>query len=176
MLLLANEIQDMSTLKWQTWHWENERQWRKALRILWYEWTDNNRNVVSRHRGIHKATLVSPDGKTRNQIDHVPINKKFRNSVIDTRVRSADIGSDHHVVWTKVKLRTGKQQPKEQESIRARYDTNKLKEKNVLVTFMITLQNRYQVTGWRGGRRDRKGVSYNGRSIHDDSIWSIWPS
>ena len=27
---------------------------------------------------------------------------------------------------------------------RARYDTNKLKEKNVLETFMITLQNRYQ--------------------------------
>ena len=61
------------------------------------------------------------------------INKKFRNSVIDNRVnRSADIGSDHHLVCTKVKLRLRKQQPKEQGSIRARYDTNKLKEKNVL--------------------------------------------
>ena len=83
------------------------------------------------HRDIHKATWVLPDGKTRNQIDHVLINKKFRNSVIDTRVyRSADIGSDHHLVCTKVKLRLKKQQPKEQGSIRARYDTNKLKEKN----------------------------------------------
>ena len=36
------------------------------------------------------------------------------------------------------------QQPKEQGSIKARYDTNKLKNKNVLETFMITLQNRYQ--------------------------------
>ena len=66
-------------------------------------------------------------------------NKKFRNSVIDTRVyRSADIGSDHHLVCTKVKLKLRKQQSKEQESTRARYDTNKLKEKNVLETFKIT--------------------------------------
>ena len=65
------------------------------------------------HRDIHKATWVSPDGKTRNQIDHVLINKKFRNSVIDTRVyRSADIGSDHHLVCMKVKLRLRKQQSK----------------------------------------------------------------
>ena len=44
----------------------------------------------------------------------------------------------------KVKLRLRKQQSKEQGSIRTRYDTNKLKEKNVLETFKITLQNRYQ--------------------------------
>ena len=42
-----------------------------------------------------------------------------------------------------MKLRLRKQQPKEQGSIRTRYDTNKLKDKNILETFMITLQNRY---------------------------------
>ena len=43
-----------------------------------------------------------------------------------------------------MKLRLRKKQPREQGSIRARYYTNKLKEKNVLESFMITLQNRYQ--------------------------------
>ena len=57
------------------------------------------------------------------------INKNFRSS---------------HLVCTKVKLRLRKQQPKEQRSIRTSYETKKLKDKNVLETFMITLQNRYQ--------------------------------
>ena len=83
------------------------------------EFCDMNELIITGtwfpHRDIHEATWVSPDGKTRNQIDHVLINKKFRKSVIDTRVyRSADIGSDHHLVCTKVKLRLRKQQSKEQ--------------------------------------------------------------
>ena len=52
----------------------------------------------------HKATWISPDGWTRNQIDHVLINKRFRNLVEDTRVyRSADLGSDHYLVCTTIR-------------------------------------------------------------------------
>ena len=58
-----------------------------------------------RHENISMATWVSPDGITRNQIDYVLIYKRFNNSVKHTRVcRSADIGSDHYLVRTTVKL------------------------------------------------------------------------
>ena len=56
-----------------------------------------------RHENLSMATWVSPDGITRNQIDYVLLNKRFRNSVKHTRVyRSADIGSDHYLVCTTV--------------------------------------------------------------------------
>ena len=45
------------------------------------------------HRRKHKATWVSPDSVTENQIDHVCISRKFRRSLQDVRVkRGADAG------------------------------------------------------------------------------------
>ena len=51
------------------------------------------------HRRIHKATWLSPDQLTANQIDHLCISKKFRRSLQDVRVkRGANAASDHHLV------------------------------------------------------------------------------
>ena len=59
------------------------------------------------HRRIHKATWVSPDHRTENQIDHICLSQKFRRSMQDVRVhRGADAASDHHLVLTKLKLKT----------------------------------------------------------------------
>ena len=49
------------------------------------------------NRRTHKATWVSPDHRTENQIDHICISQKFRRSMQDVRVhRGADAASDHH--------------------------------------------------------------------------------
>ena len=46
------------------------------------------------------------DGTTENQIDHVAINKTWRSSLQGTRaMRSADAGSDHHLVVAVIKMK-----------------------------------------------------------------------
>ncbi|XP_068731553.1 craniofacial development protein 2-like [Montipora capricornis] len=55
------------------------------------------------HKRIHKATWVSPDHVTENQIDHFCITKKFRRSLKDVRVRrGADAASDHHLLTARL--------------------------------------------------------------------------
>lgn len=58
------------------------------------------------HRRIHKATWISLDLSTENQIDHFCITKKFRRSLQDVRVRrGADVASDHHLLVARIKLK-----------------------------------------------------------------------
>ncbi|KAK3088276.1 hypothetical protein FSP39_016944 [Pinctada imbricata] len=60
---------------------------------------------IYQHKRIHKATWISPDHVTENQIDHICICKKFRRSLLDVRVkRGADVASDHQLVTAKMRI------------------------------------------------------------------------
>ena len=98
--------------------------------------------TVFPHKDIHKATWISPDGRTTNQIDHVCISKKFRRSLMDVKVmRGADADTDHYLVTAKIKLKLKKMdKPKDQ---RIKFDTRKLKEEHIKAEFKLTLQNRF---------------------------------
>ena len=96
------------------------------------------------HKTVHKANWVSPDGRTENQIDHFTISKKFRRSLQDVRgMRGADIGSDHHLLVGKVKIKL------------KRYGNSFCKEgKRVLLQdpqkrqeFHLELKNRFELLG-----------------------------
>ena len=56
------------------------------------------------HKECHKTpTWVSQDRRTQNQIDHVIISRRWRRAK-----RGADVGSDHHLLIAKVKIRMAK--------------------------------------------------------------------
>ena len=103
---------------------------------------------VSQHKRIHKATWVSQESVTENQIDHICINRKLRRSLQDVRVRrGADVASDHHLLVShvKVKLRRDFFFLDKRTTDQARYDVTLLKDSNKLEEFNIKLQNRFDV-------------------------------
>ncbi|KAK4471060.1 hypothetical protein MN116_000571 [Schistosoma mekongi] len=100
--------------------------------------------TIFAHKRIHKATWVSPDHTTENQIDHICINKKFRRSMEDVRIRrGADIASDHHLVVSKIKLKLKKQWTTGVAAVQ-RFNTGFLRDTDKLNEFKISLNNRFQ--------------------------------
>ncbi|VDP67286.1 unnamed protein product [Schistosoma mattheei] len=95
------------------------------------------------HKLVHKATLVSSDYITANQIDHICISKKFRSvGVVKTR-KGANIDSNHHLVVTKMKLKLKKQWTTG-ETVLQRFNTTFLPDTGKLNELKIALNNRFQ--------------------------------
>ncbi|VDP08160.1 unnamed protein product, partial [Schistosoma mattheei] len=98
------------------------------------------------HKRIHKATWISPDHTTENQIDHICINKKFRRTIGDVRTRrGAHIASDHHLVVANLKLKLKKNWTSGQTALQ-RFNTSFLRDTDKLSEFKIVLNNRFQAS------------------------------
>ncbi|VDO55444.1 unnamed protein product [Schistosoma margrebowiei] len=96
------------------------------------------------HKRIHKTTWTSPDHTTQNQIDHICINKTFRRTIEDVRIkRGADIASDHHLLVAKMKLKLKKHWATGR-TISQKFDTAFLQDTNKLNKFKLALSNKFQ--------------------------------
>ncbi|WP_333765083.1 endonuclease/exonuclease/phosphatase family protein, partial [Streptomyces sp. IBSBF 2390] len=58
-----------------------------------------------RHKQIHKATYIAPDGVTMAQLDHVAIDRRHATSILDVRSMRGAIGSDHFLVRARFRAR-----------------------------------------------------------------------
>ncbi len=82
------------------------------------------------YRRIHKATWVSHDQVTENQIDYIGISKMFRRSLQDVRVKR---GADHHLVTARLKLKLRRNEVGlDQERRKGRYNVDYRKDKKQL--------------------------------------------
>ena len=96
------------------------------------------------HKRIHKATWVSSDHVTENQIDYLCVSKRFRRSLQDVRVkRGADAATDHHLLTAKVKLKL-KRIPVEPTG-REKYNVSALRDQQAKESFSLTLRNRFLI-------------------------------
>ena len=100
--------------------------------------------TVFPHKKSHKATWVSPDLKTENQIDHICISKRFRRTMQDVRTRrGADAASDHHLVLGKLQLKL-KRYNNEYLSVGNRFNVPRFKDHKVRTDYQLELSNRFQ--------------------------------
>ena len=104
----------------------------------------NNFAIVSTmfpHKKIHKNTWTAPNGRVRNQINHVAVNSKFKRSVRDTRSyrrRQQKQSQPSYQNCASSFARIVKNT-----SNARRYDTAKLKIPEVKQQFQIKLRNRF---------------------------------
>ena len=90
-------------------------------------------------RRLH--TWNSPGGTTRNQIDYILINDRFRNNVKQVKsYPGADINSDHIPVVMKLKIKLKKM---EKPKVREQFDLQLLKEENYKKEYNVEIRNAY---------------------------------
>ena len=96
------------------------------------------------HKEIQKLTWTFPDGTTKNMIDHIVINRKWVKSMRNLRVhRGADVGSDHHLLITNIKLKLRRTKKSSKTIFRRRFDAEKIQpvaKKNELI---LQLKNKF---------------------------------
>ena len=98
-------------------------------------------NTFFNHKLNHKTTWTSPDGLTQNLIDYVIVNRKWSQSVLDTRVfRGCRVPSDHKLVIVKMRLKLRA----ENGNIKRKYDVDKLKCQDIREEYQRKIEERLE--------------------------------
>lgn len=92
------------------------------------------------HKYSHKITWCSPNNRDETQIDHICVSRRHRRCLLDVRnKRSADIGSDHHLIVGEFEIRTARAF-KPQEKRGKRFNTLKLRDQETRSNFAAGLE------------------------------------
>ena len=99
--------------------------------------------TLFQHRDIHKGTWRSPNGQTVTQIDHICISTKWSHSLLDVRsYRGADIGSDHYLVKSPVRIKLMAVK-KIQASCKRLPAIENLRDQSKVEEYCVALHNRF---------------------------------
>lgn len=88
------------------------------------------------HKKIHKGTWMSPDGRHANQIEHVLVNARFNNSILDLRtVRGANSDSDHFLVAGRLRVKLKRRQETKRGEATGQFDITNINNPVVVENF-----------------------------------------
>jgi hypothetical protein len=92
------------------------------------------------HRRIHKYTWTSPEGKTRNQIDQVWVDRRRHSSILAVRsFREADCDTEHYLAVAKLRERLPVSKRAAQKIYTERFNLKKLNEGCVTEEYHVTI-------------------------------------
>jgi hypothetical protein len=87
---------------------------------------------------------MSPDGKTHNQINHIPAVRRRHSNVLDVRsFRAADCNTDHYLVVPKVRERLAANKQKSHRFHMERFNLKKLNDVESEEQFCVEVANRF---------------------------------
>ena len=93
-------------------------------------------------KAAREWTWESPDGSYHNKIDYILVSRKMRSSVTNSRsFPSADIGSDHQLIITNIKLKL--KAKKKQPNIMKRYDVSRLKSPTIKSSYETSIGGKF---------------------------------
>ena len=101
-------------------------------------------NTLYPHKMSRRTTWHSPNGEIHNQIDYILTPCRFKSSINKAQTRSfpgADVGSDHDLVLTSIRLKL--KSKKKEKSPRIRFDLEKLKDPDILKIFQAKIGGRF---------------------------------
>ena len=88
-------------------------------------------------------TWESPDQRTHNKIDYILVSRKLMGSVTNSRsFPSADVGSDHQLVMTHIKLKLRANKPPTRTK---KIDIDKLKNDSIRLDYEQKLEDKWLV-------------------------------
>lgn len=95
------------------------------------------------NKNIHKGTWRSPDGRHVYQIDHVLVNERFNNSIMDVKtIRGADSDSDHFLVAGRLRVKLKRRQEIRREGATGRFDIANLNYPVVVENFQKGIEEK----------------------------------